>query len=448
MNSPTFTLISKTLKVVAALVLLASAWEYRTSISEALGIFSNPQAILDYLRGLGSFGLAILFVLVLVQLFVAFLPGYALAMAAGAIYGAPTAIAVTASSAILGSQAVFWLSRKYGRPFIYRLAPQPMIDRWDRIAGDRGPLFYFFTFVLPFLPSDMMCYVAGLGKISGRKFFIANFGGRLLSTIAITLIGAYQFHPPLGFWILFAGCIMLLTLAWGIYDKTLQRLPKTHDLAWMFGMALSNLYRNTLGIKYNIEGLENLPRGPKILAANHPGASDSALLPPVFGEQVIGLAEAGQFKNPIIGWILEHGGHIPVHTEQAHKAFDLAIEALSNGKTILIFPEGTLNPKHEDMQAKSGAVRLALRTGAPIIPIGIHVPIKDALNLRWYSKNGRGHGGYFQFRGQYSVRIGHPWRPDKGKANIRNPFEVRELTQGLMNQIHTLIRQAAQAGPK
>src|SRR5262249_12391461 len=149
-------------------------------------------------------------------------PGQALALAAGYIYGAPTAIAVTASSAILGSQLVFWLSRKYGQPFIYRFAPRSMIDRWDRLAGDRGPLFYFFMFVLPFLPSDMMCYVAGLGKISGRQFLIANFSGRLLSAIAITLIGSYKFHPPLGFWILLVGSIGLLAIARGIYNRSFQ----------------------------------------------------------------------------------------------------------------------------------------------------------------------------------------------------------------------------------
>jgi len=442
MKMPNSVFNRKIIQTILMLAALPAAWFYRVPLMQILSLFGNPQAIADYLRGLGLVGPVMLSVLLLVQLFVAFIPGQALVMAAGYIYGAKTTIIVVAVTGILGSQLVFWLSRKFGRPSIFRFAPQSLIEKWDHIAGDRGPLFYFFMFVFPFVPSDMMCYVAGLGKISGKRFFVANFAGRLLSTIAITLIGVYGFHPPIEFWVLFIGCLGLLWVAWAIYDGVFRRIPSQHELARRLGLILSNAYRNVLGIRYSVCGLEHLPRGPKILAANHPGASDTLLLPPIFEEQVTGLAEEGQFKNPIVGWILTHSGHIPVRAKNPEEAFDLSSQALLGGKTILIFPEGTLNPEYKEIRAKSGAVRLSLKTGAPIIPVGIYVPRKDTLNLRWYSKNGRGHGGRFQFRGQYSVQIGRPWRPGETKANDQNPLQVHELTRRLMNQIYCLIEQA------
>jgi len=150
-----------------------------------------------------------------------------LVAASGYVYGAPLTIAIVSVSGVLGSQLAFLLARKYGRPLIYRLASKETIDKWDKIAGNRGPLFYFFMFVLPFVPSDMMCYVGGLGKISARRFFVANLIGRVWSATEVALIGSYGFHPPAVFWVLFALSLVALYVAWLIYDRSFP--PTKHN---------------------------------------------------------------------------------------------------------------------------------------------------------------------------------------------------------------------------
>ena len=65
----------------------------------------------------------------------------------------------------------------------------------------------------------MMCYVAGLGKVSPKGFFVANFAGRLLGAIAFTLFGAYGFRPPLWFWIAFVVGLAIILTSWVIYRK-------------------------------------------------------------------------------------------------------------------------------------------------------------------------------------------------------------------------------------
>jgi uncharacterized membrane protein YdjX (TVP38/TMEM64 family) len=75
-------------------------------------------------------------------------------------------------------------------------------------------------FVLPFVPSDLMCYIAGLGKISARNFFIANFIGRLWSTTETSILGAYGLQPPSVFWVIFLISLAVLYLAWLIYKKS------------------------------------------------------------------------------------------------------------------------------------------------------------------------------------------------------------------------------------
>jgi 1-acyl-sn-glycerol-3-phosphate acyltransferase len=399
-------------------------------------LMRDPQRIVALLREAGTTGPAILFLLMLGQVFLALIPGHALVMASGYVYGAPVTIAVVATSTILGSQVAFTLARRLGRRFIYKLASPQAIERWNRLAGDRGPLFYFFTFVLPIFPADLMCYVAGLGRISPRKFFVVNVAGRLLASTAMTLIGAFGFRPPLFFWLLSAGCFGLIYAAWRIYDRPSIPVRQQESSARRVWASLSKAYRAVFGVKYDVSGLENLPPGPKILAANHPGATDGVLLPPLFFEEdLVVLAEWHQFHSPISGWLLTRGGHIPVGSGNARDCFRLALQKLAEGKTLLIFAEGTLNPEYAPMRGRTGAVRLALAAGVPLIPIGIHVDGKNTLNLRFHAF-GRGHLGCFQFRGKYSVRVGCPWRPAVGAEG------VHALTGSLMQQIYRLVKQA------
>ena len=84
------------------------------------------------------------------------------------------------------------------------------------------------------------------------------------------------------------------------------------------------------------------------------------------------LAKAELFKVPVLGKILKSAGQIPVHRGTADAASSLysAIEAVNNGECVVIYPEGTLtrDPNLWPMVAKSGVARIALTTGAPVIP--------------------------------------------------------------------------------
>jgi len=209
----------KAVRGVLVLIGLLGAWGYRVPLWHAVSIFGDPQAISDFLQQYKSYGLVILSLLMLAQVFLALIPGQALMIASGYLYGAPMTIAVVATTTILGSQLAFWLARRCGRPLIDKLTSPKVMERWDRLAGNCGPGFFFLTFLLPVFPSDMMCYVAGLGKVSPKGFFAANFAGRLLGAIAFTLFGAFGFRPPLWFWIAVASGLVIILSSWIIYKK-------------------------------------------------------------------------------------------------------------------------------------------------------------------------------------------------------------------------------------
>jgi 1-acyl-sn-glycerol-3-phosphate acyltransferase len=92
------------------------------------------------------------------------------------------------------------------------------------------------------------------------------------------------------------------------------------------------------------------------------------------GRLVRYLAKEALFRTPVLKWIVEDAEQIPVArmTEGAASAFDAAVQAVHDGKCVGVYPEGTItkDPDGWPMRGKTGAARIALATGCPVIPIG------------------------------------------------------------------------------
>jgi 1-acyl-sn-glycerol-3-phosphate acyltransferase len=125
------------------------------------------------------------------------------------------------------------------------------------------------------------------------------------------------------------------------------------------------------------KGAEHLPRDRGFVAVtNHISYADPFTFahflydngcPPRF------LAKERVFRVPVIGWILTGAGQIPVYreTSDASKALVAAVRAVEQGECVAIYPESTLtrDPELWPMAGKTGAARVALLTGCPVIPI-------------------------------------------------------------------------------
>ena len=130
-----------------------------------------------------------------------------------------------------------------------------------------------------------------------------------------------------------------------------------------------------LDIQFHFEGQENLPRkGGAVLASNHVSYLDFAFI----GTGALHLkryirfmAKKGAFDNKIAGPLLRGMKHISVDRENGGASFVTALRALRDGEIVGIFPEATISTSFEIKGMKSGAVRLAMGAGVPVIPVVI-----------------------------------------------------------------------------
>lgn len=121
-----------------------------------------------------------------------------------------------------------------------------------------------------------------------------------------------------------------------------------------------------------------LPDGPLIVVANHTSFADGILLALVgrrLGRSLRLMATGGVFRSGLVGPVVRRLGFIPVRrgTAAAAGSLDAAATALEAGEAVGLFPEGriTRDPQHWPERSKTGAVRLALRTGAPVVPVAL-----------------------------------------------------------------------------
>lgn len=208
----------KTVKILSVFMIVALIAIYYQPITNYLNIITDQESVSAYLQSFGILGPVVLFCLLIAQVFIAIIPGHALMVTAGYVYGM-LGLGIVIVSTILGSEIAFFIARRYGRDLIYKLASQQTVDKWDKVAKNQGVLFYFFSFLLPIFPNDLMCYVAGLATISPKKFFIANVLGRTCTAVIVTMIGMYGLNPPAWFLVALAIAVIGLFAGWTIYRK-------------------------------------------------------------------------------------------------------------------------------------------------------------------------------------------------------------------------------------
>jgi 1-acyl-sn-glycerol-3-phosphate acyltransferase len=151
-----------------------------------------------------------------------------------------------------------------------------------------------------------------------------------------------------------------------------DRLPPVIRASNSFGRVFVQCFT-----RMEIHGLEHVPRsGPLIIAGNHSSNADppivAVFLTPALGRPIHWMAKAEALEWPLAGWLMRQNGAFGIRRGAADtEAFRLAKRVLDDGRVLGAFPEGTRSHDGTMQRAKDGVTLLALRTGAPILPIGL-----------------------------------------------------------------------------
>lgn len=209
-----------------------------------------------------------------------------------------------------------------------------------------------------------------------------------------------------------------------------QRVPGPLGYRLVKGLLNRPLHR-AYGIE--VDGIDRLPDGPTILAANHRSFMDSVFLAAVVDRPVSFLAKAEYFDRRRTAWIFRATGQIPLrrgNPREARRALDAAVEVLADGGVVGVYPEGTRSRDGMLHRGYLGPARLAAASGAPIVPVGlVGTETVQAPDQR-IPRIGK----------RITVRFGSPVRLNPQAAHHR--AELRDKTDGVMADIAALCGQA------
>jgi 1-acyl-sn-glycerol-3-phosphate acyltransferase len=212
-----------------------------------------------------------------------------------------------------------------------------------------------------------------------------------------------------------------------------------NQILYTLGRPVVNFYAAAM-FEMDVVWEETLSAGPKIIAPNHPSTTDPFLITGLIAEPTSILIDDRLFKVPVFGRYLHLTGHVPVVNGNGREAFETAMRLLEAGRSIAIFPEGAVSPLEGGLhRPRTGVARLALSTGVPIIPIGIHLQ-RDRIHVIESTYSGISATGTWYLRGPYAMTVG---KPMTFVGDVEDREYVQMVSERVIRRIAHLAQQSA-----
>ena len=184
-----------------------------------------------------------------------------------------------------------------------------------------------------------------------------------------------------------------------------------------------------VGVRYRIEGAHNLPadtKAPAILLAKHQSTWETFALPVIMPHPLAFVFKKELLYIPFFGWAIARLNMIHIDRSKRSQAFSKVVEQgnrlLSQGVWVIMFPEGTRIERGEVGTYKTGGARLAIQTGAPVVPIAV------TSGRCWPRK------AVVKRRGEVVVSIGAPI-PSHGRQPEELMQEVQQWIEAEMRRL-------------
>lgn len=171
--------------VVLALVLVASYYALRWYVPFVF----DATAMREWIGQFGAFAPAVFVVAQVLQVIFAPIPGQVAALVGGYLFGPVAGTAYSMVGVTIGSAIAFAIADYFGRPVVERLLHEEAVDQFDQFAGAVGVPGLLLFVLIPGLPDDVVCFVAGLAHFRLSVFVVVMAVGRLPAYVATNFAG-------------------------------------------------------------------------------------------------------------------------------------------------------------------------------------------------------------------------------------------------------------------
>ncbi|HUW40379.1 MAG TPA: TVP38/TMEM64 family protein [Rectinemataceae bacterium] len=159
--------------------------------NELFGLFRDREAVRSWIAARGAWGAAAFVGLQVLQVVIFVIPGEIVQVAGGYVFGFWPGALLSLAGITIGSVVNFMAGRLLGRPFVESIFPKEKIEAVEKATGsDKAAAGFFLLFIIPGIPKDVLCYVAGMTAMGFPSFMAVSMLGRLPGILGSSFIGS------------------------------------------------------------------------------------------------------------------------------------------------------------------------------------------------------------------------------------------------------------------
>lgn len=212
--------------LLAVIIIFIGIFGYVKS-SGILDYMSSAEEFKKYIEGYGEKAYLIFFIVQLISVIIAPIPSNISAVVGGTVFGMWESFFISMMAIISGSSIVFILGKKFGRVFVERFVNPKVLNKYEEhFSSKKGQLLLTLLLFLPFFPDDTIGFVAGLSKISLKRYVIIMLLTRPWEILAASALGSSNIVIPLWAWGIIALFIICIAKSSDKLEKKLTDIIK------------------------------------------------------------------------------------------------------------------------------------------------------------------------------------------------------------------------------
>lgn len=214
--------------IISCVCLIGYTILYKTNL---LSIFSNVHTLKEYILSTKEKGVIIYILIQLFQVVFLPIPASVICIVGSLIYGAFLGGIYCCIGVLVGSYISFLTGKVFGYKLVSWIVGKENVDKYSQIIRKRGGFFLGLAFLLPMFPDDILCFIAGITKISVKKFFWITLITRPIGVMCMAYFGSGQIIPfnnwGLYVWIAILVLVVIFTIVMYKWQEIIQEFILT-----------------------------------------------------------------------------------------------------------------------------------------------------------------------------------------------------------------------------